>query len=140
MECDATRHQTSLKRFSKNDRKNVCRLGSCILPPFYDDVIVKGHSFPEHLNNDRQVLDHISECGFTLNALKCPFFKIKLSYLDHVIENGNISLNPEHIHLIVYFPVLTNVKALHRLIGMAQSCSRFIPHLNVELAPLYHLT
>ena len=61
-------------------------------------------------------------------------------YLGHVIENGNISLHSECIHLIVEFPVATNVKALHQFIGMAQFCSRFIPHLNVELAPLYHLT
>ena len=105
-----------------------------------DDVIVKGRSFPEHLNNVHQVLDRIWECGFTLNALKCHFFQVKLPYLGHVIENGNISLDPERIYLIIDFPVPTNVKALCRFIGMVQFCSRFILHLNVELAPLYHLT
>ena len=87
-------------------------LETCILPPFYDDVIVKERSFPEHLNNVRQVLDCIRECGFTLKALKCRFFQVKLPYLGHVIENGNIFLDPECIHSIVDFPVPTNVKAL----------------------------
>ena len=126
--------------FQRTMEKTFVDLETCILPPFYDDVIVKGRSFPEHLNNVRQVLDCTRECGFTLNALKCRFFQVKFPYLGHVIENGNISLDPERIHSIIDFPAPTNVKALRRFIGMEQFCSHFIPHLNVELAPLYHLT
>ena len=99
--------------FQRMMEKTFVDLENCILPPFYDDVIVKGHSFPEHLNNVHQVLDRIRECGFTLDALKCRFFQVKLLYLGHVLENGNISLDPERIHSIVDFPVPTNVKALH---------------------------
>ena len=47
----------------------------CILPSFYDDIIIKGRDFNEHLNNNtRTILDDIKNANFTLNV---HFFKQK---------------------------------------------------------------
>ena len=120
--------------------ENFCNLEYCILPPFYDDVIIKGETFQQHMVNVRLVLTKVRESGFTLNALKCKFFQTRIPYLGHVIENGHISLAPDRIKAIIDFPVPNNIHAIRRFIGMTQFCNRFIENLNPILAPLHDST
>ena len=110
-----------------------------ILPPYYDDVIIKGKSFVEQFNNLKSILEIIRNTGFTLNILKCSFFQSKIAYLGHIIENGNISIDPARCDSIMSFPRPTDTKSLRRFIGMSQFCNRFISHLNLVLAPLFDL-
>ena len=126
--------------FQRSMEKTFQGLEQCILPPFYDDIMVKGTDFKTHLVNLELVLSRIRGCGYTLNALKCQFFRTKIKYLGYVIENGRISLDPERVDTICNFPVPSTVKALRRFLGMCQFCSRFIPNLNRELSSLHDLT
>ena len=109
-------------------------------PPFFDDVTVKGAHFDVHLSNLEQCLRRIKDCGYTLNALKCKFLQTRIKYLGYIVENGNVSLDPERIEVITNFPTPKNVKALRRFLGMCQFCSRFLPDLNCRLIPLHNLT
>ena len=59
--------------FQRTMEKTFTGLGNCILPPFYDDIMVKGTNFKTHVYNLRSVLQRINTCGYTLNALKCHF-------------------------------------------------------------------
>ena len=83
--------------FQRSMEKTFEGLESSILPPFYDDVTVKSVTFKQHLENARLVLQRIKSCGFTLNALKCMFFQVKIKYLGHIIENGNVSIDPKRV-------------------------------------------
>ena len=112
---------------------------SCILPPFYDDVIIKSSDFSSHLCNARTILEDVKRAKFTLNALKCSFFQTEIKYLGHVISADSIALDPTRISAIVSLQPPNNVKALRSFIGMVQFCSRFMCNLNVILAPLYEL-
>ena len=126
--------------FQRSMERSFEGLDSCILPPFYDDVTIKSGTFSGHLHNTKLILQRVRDCGFTLNALKCFFFQVKIKYLGHIIENGCISIDPERIKSIINFPVPHDVKSLRRFTGMAQFCSRFIQDFNTRLAPLYALT
>ena len=121
--------------FQQTMEKKFCNLEHCILPPFYDDVIIKGEMFQQPMVNVRLVLTKVRESGFTLNALKCKFFETRISYLGHLIENGHISLAPDKIKAIIDFPVPNNTYAICRFIGMTQFCNRIIENLNPILAP-----
>ena len=110
-----------------------------ILPLYYDYVIIKGKSFREQLNNMKAILEIIRSAGFTLNVLKCSFFQTRIAYLGHIIENGSISIDPTRSESIKYFPRPSDCKSLRRFIGMSQFCHRFIPDLNIILAPLFDL-
>ena len=123
--------RTMSKTFNGNEHR--------ILPPFYDDIIIKGNTFSEHIDNVQVILQAVKDAGFTLNVLKCSFFQKKINYLGHVIENGIISIDASRTDTIVSFPPPTNVKSLRRFIGMAQFCNRFIPKLNIIMAPLFKL-
>ena len=126
--------------FQRTMETTFAGLEEKMLPPFYDDVMIKSSNFTEHLENVDHILARTQESGFTLNVLKCLFFQIKVAYLGHIIENGKISLDPKRVEVIKNFPVPKNVKEIRRFIGMAQFCRRFVKNLNVILSPLYQLT
>ena len=48
---------TMLKTFQGNEHR--------ILPPFYDDIIIKGNNFKHHLDNVQNILQSIREANFT---------------------------------------------------------------------------
>ena len=43
-------------------------MSDSVLPPFFDDVTVKGHTFPEHKQNVIKVVQRIQETSFTVNV------------------------------------------------------------------------
>ena len=110
-----------------------------ILPPYYDDVVIKGKNFHHHLDNVDHILNIIQSAGFTLNVLKCAFFQKAVLYLGHCIKAGALTIDPARIATIRNFPQPTSVTELRRFIGMSQFCSRFIPNLSVILSPVYQL-
>ena len=110
-----------------------------ILPPFFDDIIVKGKTFSQALQNLDCVLERVAECGFTLNALKCRLLQVKLPYLGHIVQHGTLTIDPSRISSIINYPTPTDVKSLRRFLGMIQFCHRFIRNLNRIAAPLYKL-
>ena len=120
--------------------KTFFDMSDSVLPPFFDDVTVKGRTFPEHKQNVIKVLQRIRETGFTLNALKCYFFQHRLPYLGHIIDNGKITLDPSRIKAIHEFPIPTTVKSLCSFLGMAQFFDRFVPYFSTIAAPLHELT
>ena len=125
--------------FQRTMEQTFSDLSDCILPPFYDDVVIKGSNFQQHLSNVRRVLNRIRQSGLTLNALKCKFFQTALPYLGHIIDKGQICLDPARIQCIRDFPVPTHAKALKEFLGMSQFCDRFIPNFSVIAAPLHEL-
>ena len=125
--------------FQRTMEQTFSDLSDCILPPFYDDVVIKGSDFQQHLSNVRRVLHRIRQSGLTLNALKCKFFQTTLPYLGHIIDKGQICVDPARIQCIRAFPVPTTAKALKEFLGMSQFCDRFIPNFSVIAAPLHEL-
>ena len=126
--------------FQKTMEQTFSDLSDCILPPFFDDVVIKGTDFDAHLLSVRKVLTRIRNVGLTLNALKCCFFQTKLPYLGHVIDDGHIRLDPTRVQSILDLPAPTTVRKLKEFLGMAQFCDRFLPHYSEIASPLHHLT
>ena len=77
---------------------------SCILPPFFDDIVIKGKGFKNHLENVRIILGDVRKAGFTLNTLKCSFFQKKISYLGHIVSENRIIMDPKWIEAITSMP------------------------------------
>ena len=126
--------------FQRTMEKMLAGEENAVLPPFFDDVMIKGISFEDHAKNVDNVLAKVKSSGFTLNALKCSFFQRQLPYLGHIIGGGKVYLDPKRVDIIQNFPIPKDVRGLRRFIGMAQFCRRFVKDLNTILAPLYHLT
>ena len=127
-------------QFQRTMEQTFADLHDSILPPFYDDVVIKGRDFSNHLSNVRKVLSRIREAGLTLNALKCKFFQTSLPYLGHIIDHGTIRIDPERTRTITDMPTPSNARSVKEFLGMAQFCDRFIPHFSIIATPLHELT
>ena len=126
--------------FQRSMDKLFYGLSDCVLPPFYDDITIKGKTFEDHKTNVCCVLQWVRDSGFTLNALKCKFFQTRLPYLGYILNNGTILSDLSKVQAIKDFLQPTNVKSLRTFLGMAQFCDRFIRNFSVILAPLHELT
>ena len=109
----------------------------CVLPPFFDDVVIKGRDFHHHLVNVDKILSDIRKAKLTLNVFKCYFFQKELKYLGHIISNHTIRIDPDRVSTIRNMSCPTDTKMLRSFLGMVQFCSDFCCNLNVVLAPLY---
>ena len=126
--------------FEKTMEQSFSDLSDCILPPFFDDVVIKGTTFEDQLHNVRQVLTRIQDVGLTLDTLKCSSFQTTLPYLGHVIDHGQFRLDPTRVQSIVDLPAPTTPRKLKEFLGMAQFCDRFFPHYSEIASPLHQLT
>ena len=132
--------QTCLFMFAGNHGKPFSDLNNCILPPFYDDVVIKGATFSEHYQNVSSVFTRIWESGFTLNTPECKFFENTLPYLGHIIDYGQICLDPSHVEAIINLPPLKNPKTLKEFLRVAQFCDCFVSQYSLTAVSLHDLT
>jgi hypothetical protein len=74
---------------------------------YVDDIIVHSPTFELHLKHLDTVLIRLTRAGFTVNAGKCNFHKIEISFLGHVIRQGVVSPDPRRIEAILNRPRCT---------------------------------
>ena len=57
---------------------------------------------------------------------KCDFYRDRIQYLDHIISEEGISMDPEKIEAIMNWPTLRNVTDVRSFMGLAGYYWRFI--------------
>ena len=55
--------------FQRTMEKMLLGAEESALPPFFDDVVIKGRSFEDHCIHVDEVFSRVEKSGFTLNAL-----------------------------------------------------------------------
>ena len=104
-----------------------------------DDVLVWGKDRTQHDLHLKMVLERLGTAGVTLNPDKCEFFKSKLTFLGHLIDENGIRPDPEKITAIMEMHPPTSITELRRLLGMANQLGQCSPHLSVLTKPLREL-
>jgi len=105
-----------------------------------NDIIVGGKNVEEHDANLRKVLNRAREVNLRLNPLKCRFWLNQVSYVGHVFTSEGLKADPTKTKAISEMPVLTDVTALQRFLGMVNYLGKFIPNFSQLTAPLRQLT
>ena len=94
-----------------------------------DDILVQGKRRESHDEALRQVLRRLEEAGMTRNKDKCLFHQESLTFLGHIIDARDVSLDTRKTAAIKNYPVPTTKNEIRRLNGMLQQMVRFIPNL-----------
>ena len=68
---------------------------------FLADILVYSRSVKEHLDHLRQVFSVLREHQLYAKESKCEFFQTKIHYLDHIISDAEICMDPEKIDAIL---------------------------------------
>lgn len=111
---------------------------SCLV--YLDDIIVKGKTFEEHLENLKEILNRLREANLKLKPSKCHFGKTKIKVLGHVACPQGISPDPEKVQAVKNFPRPKKVVDVQSFIGLANYYRKFVRGFADIARPLTLLT
>eukprot|EP00731_Ephydatia_muelleri_P014390 Em0008g110a len=111
---------------------------SCLV--YFDDIIVVGSSFGDHLRHITSVLMKLREAGLKLKPTKCKFFQKQVAFLGHIVSACGIATDPAKTEVIAKWPTPQSRKEVQQFLGLANYYRRFIKNFGTIAKPLHRLT
>ena len=111
---------------------------SCLV--YFDDIIVVGSSFGDHLRHIASVLMKLREAGLKLKPTKCKFFQKQVAFLGHIVSACGIATDPAKTEVIAKWPTPQSRKEVQQFLGLANYYRRFIKNFGTIAKPLHRLT
>lgn len=106
---------------------------------YVDDLLIISQSVEEHLVHIDRVLTRLSECGFTLRADKCLFFREEMPFLGYVLNNEGYKPDPRRIQAVTDFRVPSDRKEVQSFLGLLNFDRAFCENFAEIAAPLTRL-
>ena len=103
------------------------------------DILVRGNTPQDHLNNLTAVLTRLQEVGLRLKREKYSFCVSEVEYLGHIISAEGLKPSPNKIKAIVDAPQPTKLSELKSFLRLINYYAKFRPNFTDSLAPLYKL-
>ena len=79
---------------------------------YIDDVIIYSDNWSDHVKQIRTFFDKLKEAKLTINLAKCEFGCAQVSYLGHVVGQGEVKPIDAKVKAISEFPIPKNKKEL----------------------------
>ena len=106
---------------------------------YIDDVIIYSDNWSDHVKQLRTFFDKLKEAKLTVNLAKSEFDCAQVSYLGHIVGQGEVKPIDAKVKAISQFPIPRNKKELMRYLGMAGYYRRFCKNFSVIVEPLTNL-
>ena len=106
---------------------------------YIDDVIIYSDTWEDHLKTIRKFFERLSEAKLTVNLAKSEFARAHVTYLGHVVGQGQVKPVDAKINAIADFPRPESKKQLMRFLGMAGYYRKFCPNFSAVAEPLTQL-
>ena len=106
---------------------------------YIDDVIIYSDNWSDHVKQLRTFFDKLKEAKLTVNLAKSEFGCAQVSYLGHIVGQGEVKPIDAKVKAISQFPIPRNKKELMRYLGMAGYYRRFCKNFSVIVEPLTNL-
>ena len=106
---------------------------------YIDDLVVYSETWENHLDQLHQLFDRLSKANLTVNLAKSDFCCATVSYLGHVVGQGQVKPIQAKVEAIDKFPPPTNKKELMRFLGMAGYYRKYCPNFSVIANPMTNL-
>ena len=106
---------------------------------YIDDVIIYSDTWEEHLKIMRNFFKRLSDAKLTINLLKSEFGCGHVTYLEHVVGQGQVKPVEAMVEAISMFPQLASKKHVIRFLGMAGYYRKFCPNFSAVTEPLTRL-
>lgn len=107
---------------------------------YLDDIIIGGKDTKHCRQILFAVLKRLNEFRVRINLTKCRFLVGSVTYLGHILSQGEIRPNPDKVKAVTQARQPNNVKELKSFLGLVNYYGKFIPNLSSELNLLYKLT
>ena len=106
---------------------------------YLDDICVFSSSIDEMLDRIELVLKRLQDFNLKIKPKKTFFFQSQVLFLGHALSKDGISPNPEKVQKVKDWPVPSNAKKVHSILGLASYYCRFIPQFAKWASPLHEL-
>ena len=123
--------------FQRLINKVIADLEGC--EAYIDDVIIYSDTWEEHLRIIREFFERLSRAMLTINLSKSEFGQAQVTYLGHVVGQGEVKPVSAKVEAIANFPRPESKKQLMRFLGMAGYYRRFCPNFAAVAEPLTQL-
>lgn len=106
---------------------------------YLDDLVVGGRNKKEHDIHLRQILERLSEVGFTVNKKKARIGLKKTNYLGYTLEKATYLLDDYIATQSQNIPPIESRRDLLKVIGVLNVCKGVCPGFNVWVQEVYNL-
>jgi hypothetical protein len=107
---------------------------------YLDDILIFANNQKHHDELVWRVLQVLHENKLFLKPKKRSFGQQTLTYLGHIIGNGEIRMSPEKIKAVDEWPIPSNKTQLQSFLGFCNYYRRFIQGFSGIAQPLHALT
>jgi hypothetical protein len=110
----------------------------CVVYP--DDVLIYCKTADGHLEHIRLVLRELQRHQLHIKLSKCYFGRSSVNFLGHVVEDGQIRMDPDKVVAVHNWPRPQSVREKRGFLGVAGYYRRFVNQFATLAAPLTDLT
>eukprot|EP00873_Tetraselmis_striata_P007176 jgi/Tetstr1/427440/TSEL_017603.t1 len=107
---------------------------------YLDDVLIYSKTAQEHLEHIRLVLRELQRHHLHIKLSKCSFGRASVEFLGHIVEAGQIRMDPRKVEAVQQWPVPKTVTDVRGFLGLAGYYRKFIHNFAAIAAPLHDLT
>lgn len=107
---------------------------------YIDDILIFSKDQDEHEQHVKIILRRLLENRLYVKAEKCEFHVSSVSFLEFVVDRGQLKADPAMVQAVVEWPVPNTRKQLQSFLGFANFYRRFIRSFSRMAAPLTRLT
>ena len=111
---------------------------SCLV--YFDDIIVVGTTFQEHLHHLTSVFTRLRGAGLKLKPKKCTLCRQQVTFLGHVVSTDGVATDPSKTEAVSKWPTTQNRKEVQQFLGLANYYRRFVKDFALISKPLQRLT
>ena len=106
---------------------------------FIDDAIIYSEEWNQQIETIREVFERLSKAKLTINLAKSEFCHATLTFLGHVVGQGQVKPVEAKVKAISDFLVPTCKRQLMRFLGMAGYYRKFCNNFSIIAEPLTNL-
>lgn len=103
---------------------------------FFDDIIIGGVTFEEHVKLVEEVLRRLEEAGVTIKSSKARFAMEEIPCLGFIVGRDGVKPDPEKVDAIRSFPRPVNQSQLRGFLGLLNFYGSMVPNLQEIVHPL----
>jgi len=106
---------------------------------YIDDIVVFGSTWEQHLQRVRELFCRLRADNLTVNLVKSEFGHAHVTYLGHVVGQGQVKPVDAKVEVIIKYPTPTTRKEFMRFLGMAGYYRKFHSNFASVCEPLTNL-
>ena len=106
---------------------------------YMDDITIASKDAKEHQQHLKSVFERLQKYGIKIRPDKCSFADKSIEYLGFIVDGNGFHITSRYKSKIDNIPIPKTKKQLQRFIGLVQYLHKFIPALQLQLAPFHAL-